>query len=228
MYLRQARLETGLSLRELERKTGVSDSEIYKIETGDQECRLSSFIKVCAALGVPGGLVLDQVVSSSMAYFFPLVANDPDFASFAASRWTLNNFARHAVIDQIACLCSVAAHLLRCSDATRKAQSLRYPGPDTEKAFVAFGQLVDATSEGLERLSILAALERTPITELHRHNLICTPLLQDVVKKAKRARAQPSLVPGIIRGEGVPIWWPLPAPQTPFAKGAQRSRSKKH
>src|SRR5713101_10199907 len=79
MYLRNARLAHGLSLRELERQTGVSDSEIHKVETGNQECRLSSFIKLCSALGVPCGLVLDQVISSSFAYFAKIVPTDPVF-----------------------------------------------------------------------------------------------------------------------------------------------------
>jgi hypothetical protein len=161
--------------------------------------------------------VLDQVVSSSMAYFNRCVANDPEFESFA-SRWTLNSFARAALIEQIGCMCSVAAHLLRCSDATRKAKSFDYPDSDTQAAFVAFAEKVDATHEGLERLSILSALERVPTAELRRHNLLCLPLLNDVVAKARRARPPKSLASGILSGKGVGMWWPLPAPRTPFTQ----------
>jgi len=219
MYLRDARIRAGLSLRELEKQSAVSDSEIHKIETGNQECRLSSFIKVCAALGLPGGLVLDQVVSSSMAYFHPIVEKDPTLESFIKGHWKVNSFGKRALTDQIACICSVAAHLLRCSDPKRKAASFQYPDPHTEKAFIAFAHTVDETSEGLERLSILAALVRGPLAELGRHNILCLHLLSFVARRSsKMAPSGKTIVEIAIRGEGVPLWWPLPAPETPFTR----------
>lgn len=219
MYLRDARMRAGLSLRELEKRSGVSDSEIHKIETGSQECRLSSFIKVCAAIGIPGGLVLDQVVSSSMAYFHPIVEKDSTLESFINAHWKVNSFGKRALTGQIACLCSVAAHLLRCADATRKAASFQYPDPHTERVFVDFGRTVDETSEGLERLSILAALEQSPLAELERHKILCLHLLNFVARRSSKIAPRGKTVEEIaIRGEGVPMWWPLPAPETPFTK----------
>jgi transcriptional regulator with XRE-family HTH domain len=222
MYLRDARNRAGLSLRDLERTTGVSDSEIHKIETGSQECRLSSFVKVCSALGVPGGLVLDQVVSSSFAYFSHVLLKDDELRGFSVKRWKANDFSHRVVTDQLACFSSVAAHLLRCSHATRKAKSFDYPAPTVGSAFLTFAATVDNTGEGLERLSILSALQHTPFQELERQRLLCLDYLDDLVQKANRARIPKSIVQSLEFARkgigGVPMWWPLPAPESPFTK----------
>lgn len=219
-YLRGARSRAGMSLRDLEKRAEVSDSEIHKIEAGNQQCRLSSFVRVCAALGLPGGLVLDQIVSSSFAYFTKRVFTDRDLPrildTYSVSPST---FAERVIVDQLGSICSVAAHLVRCSNATRKARALDYPAEDLKRAFVQFAQRIDNTSEGLERISIVSGLETTPIRELEQHGLMYSAFLSDLVEQAKRTPRLRTLMDVLRKTEGgVGIWWPLPAPRSPFEK----------
>ncbi len=56
--LRQIRQARNLSLRDLERLSGVDYSSISKIETGDVEPRLNTIIKIAKALNIS----LDELV----------------------------------------------------------------------------------------------------------------------------------------------------------------------
>jgi len=53
IYLRQARKERGLTLKDLEQLSGVSKSEISNIETGKVIPRLDVVCKIAKALGLP-------------------------------------------------------------------------------------------------------------------------------------------------------------------------------
>ncbi|SRR6266542_1885488 len=219
-YLRDERLAQQLSLRDLERQTGVSDSEIHKVETGDQECRLSSFVKICAALGIPPGLVLDEVVSSSFAFFEERARDDPTFKEFCAK---VGAGREEGLAAQIGAFCSIAAQLLRSSNATRKAESLRYPTDSVRKAFYEFAAFVDGTASGLERSNISKMLRRSPVAELRKRGLLDRPFFEDFARRVNALRAERD-DRGIFRGEGVEIWWPLAPRQTPFYSSQEASR----
>lgn len=215
MYLRDERLAQGLSLRQLEGQTGVSDSEIHKIETGSQECRLSSFIRISAALGIPPGLVLDQVISSSFAVFAGRIEGDPQFKELCEIRWKCDPALSEALTTQLANFCSVAAHLLRCSNATRKAESFNYPSDALRKAFLSFAAFADGVGSGLERANVLRMLQRAPIGELRNRGLLDLGFFDALALRAEELRL----------GKGGPIsfWWPLPPPRTPFYSSYEAS-----
>ena len=52
IFLYQARTEMGLSLRELEKRTGMSRNRINKIENGKSSPKLEELEWICEALGV--------------------------------------------------------------------------------------------------------------------------------------------------------------------------------
>ncbi|MGB9475502.1 MAG: helix-turn-helix transcriptional regulator, partial [Candidatus Udaeobacter sp.] len=192
IYLREKRLGYGLSLRELERQTGISDSEIHKLEVGNQECRLSSFIRICSGLGIPPGLALDQVILSSYSFFIPRIRSDPGFKHLCRKRWKHYPGRWKGLAVQLGMFCSTAAHLLRCADATGRAQSFLYPTNAVRKAFTQFAASVDQTNSGLERANTLNALKRQPTAELKTRGLLELRFLDRLAWGADDA-----------------LWWPI-------------------
>jgi transcriptional regulator with XRE-family HTH domain len=192
-YLRGTRLRNGLSLRDLERKSGVSDSEIFNIESGDQECRLSSLVKLCAALGVPTGIVLDQVVSSNFMHFWEHVSQDVALSRLTR-RWLRRNpMVDHGIETQLAIFCSVVADLLRCSNAFKKAHSFTYPkdGDELRKAFEDFARRLDSLDDPLGRSSILTALNKEPVRELEIQRVLCIEFLDSLVEELNQVTQTP-------------------------------------
>lgn len=51
-YLKEKRLELGLSQKELAEKAGVSSNTIYNIEKGNFSPNVSTYQKICKALNI--------------------------------------------------------------------------------------------------------------------------------------------------------------------------------
>jgi transcriptional regulator with XRE-family HTH domain len=49
----KARISRGFSLRDVSHITGLTHTEIHRIESAVQEIRLSTFIRLCAGLKIP-------------------------------------------------------------------------------------------------------------------------------------------------------------------------------
>src|SRR5258707_13145412 len=58
--LREAREALGFSLRELARTSGVSPSQILRIESGEFDCFLSSLVKLCGPIALRPGELLES------------------------------------------------------------------------------------------------------------------------------------------------------------------------
>jgi transcriptional regulator with XRE-family HTH domain len=171
-YLRFQRLRHGLSLRALEEETGVSDSEIHQLETGSQECRLTSFIRICSVLGVPPGLALDDVLVSSFSFFSLKISKDPLFKELCRERWNRNPDELTALPTQIGMYACTAAHLLRCANPKRRAQTFKYPTEALRIAFTEFAGHASEMTSSLERSNILKALQEQPVAELQARGLL--------------------------------------------------------
>lgn len=189
-YLRTARLSAGLSLREIESESGVARSEIQRLESGSQDFRLVSFLKLCAALGLPPSSVLDQVITCDPNYYAALVALDPFFkAELADVSIEAGSQKAELYSLYIGSLAAAAAQLLRCSNPPLRASLARYPNGKMQAAYIDFSRKIDFEMEQLDRLGIIRALKGSPISELKNQGLwnkeyLLAPL--DKVKKTTR------------------------------------------
>ena len=59
--IRTARQVNGLSLRKLQKITGVSFGHLSHVERGEYKVRLCTFIRICTALDMTPSLVLDAI-----------------------------------------------------------------------------------------------------------------------------------------------------------------------
>ncbi len=170
--LRQWRTSLGLSLRELEANSGVSDSEIYKVERGEQECRLESFIKITTALGVPPGWLIDDVIRTNDGIFAEAIKGDALFASLLVEMKVTDATAKQEIAILLSKFCQVVAFLLRCSNPARAAEFIRHQTPANRAAMVSFAARLNTLEGGAERLTVLGGLMRHPLTELRRLGLL--------------------------------------------------------
>jgi transcriptional regulator with XRE-family HTH domain len=178
-WLRWLRQRRGLSLRALETMTGITDSELNKIETARQECRLSSFVRICSALGVPAGWVLDLMVQGDQPTFHQKVLNDAGFEVLMESLQINDKKEQSAIAIQLSAACALAAILLRVSAPLRRARFYMYPGADWQSRFLSFAQRLDSTTESVDRAVVIRALHEQPVAQLQRLGLLSRASLEE-------------------------------------------------
>jgi transcriptional regulator with XRE-family HTH domain len=200
VYLGRARVALKWSLRELELASGVGHTEIYKIENDLQECRVPTFIRLAAALGIPWGRVFDDLGESNVGVFYRALTADRDFQALV-DRVSPNGYAGGP--DVAMCLHGIlafAAQLVRCASAERTARRASYPSQATRDAFIRYAQQVDAVESLVQRLSIKDQFLKRPIEGLTERGL----LFEDLLRSYVRNRALPKKQ----RQAGVGLWLP--------------------
>jgi len=207
-----ARAECGLTLRELAELTGISHSEIYKIESGGRECRLESLVHICAALGLPVGRLIDEITLAG-AGFHSTLPNDPAFSELVREQYPVDPPSIALIASNLASCCGLALHLTRCAYATRAAGRIRYPVEDLKARFLAYASRVDAIESPLARLKLAMGLKSNPIQSLASQNLLSEKFVKHVLEAAPVLNSAAGLLSfGEAAGQasGGMIWVPLP------------------
>lgn len=170
--IREARLRLGWTLKEASERTGISPSEIYKIENGNRECRLESLAHICAALGIPAGRLLDEITASEIDRATDLSAS-PSFQSLVDRCSIKDPGVAAAVAQNLRSCCGFGIQLLRCSCAARLARKVDYHGVlDLKTRFVAYAVRVDRIESSMERLEMVARINKDPVGFLIDYDLL--------------------------------------------------------
>jgi transcriptional regulator with XRE-family HTH domain len=190
--LRRLREDRGLSIRGQAVLCGVEHSEIYRIETGQQECRIETLIRLCGPLGVAAGWVLDHTMWSNVSLFNERVMASPDFARLADSIGANGAQARRAIAGTVANAGTLAAILIRSSTPRIRAQAGPYPHELWQRAFARFADQLESIGQAAERGMWLRSLLIDPVRELRDRDLLPEgALLAQVANLAlPRARRQ--------------------------------------
>jgi transcriptional regulator with XRE-family HTH domain len=223
-YLRELRHKLDFSLRELEARCGISDSELLRIETGSQECGLESFIRICAAMGIPWGEVLDNTVQADFVAYREAVV-----ASFVFQKMASKHEKQAVQLSfNVAMMAAFAAHLCRCSRPADRAKATVFPTAGIRAAFCRFSDRLDKNFTGrdrlsaltVERVSILSALLDDPVAELERHGLFNVELMKGLLECLTLigSEGKPDHMGGGFLGMDTqpPCWTPFPSPATYF------------
>jgi transcriptional regulator with XRE-family HTH domain len=176
-FLRKLRKDRGYSLTRLETLSGVSDSEIHRVETGQQDCGIQSLVRLCAALGTTPGYILDRALASKRGEIQNRILADPDFLSLK-SRLAFATPERIASFaDALIHVCQAFSVLLRCSDPVSFVKNFRFPLPEWEKGFSDFAARLASIGEGVDRASMMYGLLANPVRELKSQGLLPDALL---------------------------------------------------
>jgi transcriptional regulator with XRE-family HTH domain len=166
------REKRGLTQRALGALGNIAHSEVQRVESGQQECRLSSFIAICGELGVPPGWVLDLMIRSNPALFFQRLEGDPGFTNLMESLGITVKREREDLALHLASACELAAVLLRLSAPRRRAQFQHYPTDEWRSCFLEFARRVESFAESFDRMATLVALRNKPVATLKRFGLL--------------------------------------------------------
>lgn len=182
--VRLGREKSGLTLRALAARAGLSHSEISKVESGSQDCRLESFIRICTALGLPPGDVLDESVLFSSEPFVKGIKRHPLTAEIG------NKDKNAGVIfaAEMATWAAFIAQLLVCSHPVKKASGIMYPDSDVDRHFLEFAFFLENLHPE-KRLAILLALKEDPLQTLLEYRVMPKSFLRKFVEP------QPGLLP---------------------------------
>jgi transcriptional regulator with XRE-family HTH domain len=189
-WLRWLRTDRGLSLRTLEMFSGVDDAEIHRIETGQQECRIETLLRLCGPLGVAPGWILDRVESSSIAAFYQCVLADTAFDDLVDRLNAKAEELRKSLAQNLASACTLAAILIRSSLPESRAKIVSFPHPDWEVAFFAFAKRLSTLEASVDRASILHSLWNSPARALANNNLLPEAPLKEQIEDFGRPKAR--------------------------------------
>lgn len=174
----QWREKSETSLRELQARSGVSDSEISRIEKGGQDCRLESFIRICAALGLPAGFILDNAVAFALTSFETGVKDHPLILEIANK----NKGLIDVLSQNVSAFAAFAAKLLISSRPLENAAAPRYFNRELEARFIDLGHYLDDYVPPQKRLAFLLALKARPVDTLAELRLISSAILRELAE----------------------------------------------
>lgn len=172
--IRKLRENAGLSLRALESKSGVPNSEISKIEAGSQDCRLYSFIRIASALGVPAGATIDMILTVDALLYEPAIQADPTFGDMVRPLKTTASTASFLS----AVLAAFAAQLAISSKPTLVVIDIAYPNAEIRDAFVRFAEAVENGMKVEDRMALLVKLKGSPLQTLKELGLLTADLFK--------------------------------------------------
>lgn len=171
-FLRRLRKDRGYSLARLETLSGVSDSEIHRVETGQQDCAIQSLVRLCAALGTTPGYILDRSMKTSRTEIHKRILADSDFGAIKKGLTFATPVGLASFEDALVCACQAFSILLRCSDPVSYRRNLQFPLAEWERGFTDFAARIAAIGEGVDRASMMHGLLTNPIRELRSQGLL--------------------------------------------------------
>ncbi len=217
-YLRIVRTAAGFSLRDLEAMSGVSDSEIFKVESGAQDCRLESYVRICGALGITWGHALDNCLAGQFACYVDKIPGHAFFKGaekIVDAEYPVDGFIELLAVN-IAMCAAFMAHLIRCSRPSERARDQDYPSPYIKEKFCAFGDVMQKRMAPLDRLSFLKVIESDPLEALIAAKLMDHQILKDFIAAQSKKKSE-SMGGRLERDYGIstdaPTWTPFTPPE---------------
>lgn len=181
--LRAARLAARISFRDLARESGISMTQLQRMEEGKTDYALTRFIRICFALGLPPGDVMERAYLVSATKPRVDVSGDNDvMEALHAARLsgveaqkalaTIGNFAGH--------LHWVVIHTLVSSRPAFTRAAASSPSAACHEALLKFGDMVEECSSS-ERLEMVRSLKIRPLDKLKSLGLITPQTIADVI-----------------------------------------------
>jgi transcriptional regulator with XRE-family HTH domain len=152
-----------LSVRALARSSGVSHSQILRIESGEFDCLTSSFVRLCGAMGLPFSDLLECCILVDYGVYEGAVKAE------LAEHFKDDAESKMALIDLLLGASITISHLLRASDPVSAAGEFWYPSDKiAERLRQIAGQLADRPMDISQRFIFLNQLQQKPAATLSR------------------------------------------------------------
>lgn len=188
-FLRMARHDHALSLRQLAAKSKVSASQLLRIESGEFDVRLSALLRAAAALGIPAGVVLEQGWRPSPGFYGKrlgelglrgLVKAGADAHGKSEGRSKL-----HKLIPFFANCCMAVGYLARSSNPPKLVKIIGFPFDELKTVFFNVAEAINLFAFA-DRLSVLEELQDDPLSLLIRLKIAVPEITELFLQEAAR------------------------------------------
>jgi transcriptional regulator with XRE-family HTH domain len=183
--LRRSRMRIGLSIRGLSARSGVSASQILRVESGEFDIMLSTLLKLARHLGIPAGLVLEQGALPNPGFYAKLIGQSgiPGLlTAIAPSKRPRNALTRVIMLGTQSAV--AASWLLQSSHASKLVILIDFPLNSIRTTFVRFAGTIDQLDIE-DRVSLQRQLDSEPIELLTRLELITPAIAAEFLAKVK-------------------------------------------
>jgi len=208
-YLRTARTRLGYSLRELEGISGVSDAQIRRIECGDFNCAIDTFLRLCVALGLPFGELLECIATPTESLVMKSLNSDPAVKALLREAGMLSDWQRAVGLQLLASLGLLLAHCVFSSNPAKRFADSAFADDPMKRALEPLVASLDSNIPADARLRFLCDLQQA-----------CLPTLLslgfashgEMVALLKRHSDRPSMTSAFFGPEpqNFPAWLPNP------------------
>jgi transcriptional regulator with XRE-family HTH domain len=178
--LKRARERLRLTLRDVATHSGVSASQIMRMESGEFEYSASKFARVACALGLPPGLVMDLAVEHKDDRCHGYGEGEGELFDLIVRRFKSDahneKLLRSSAIT--ASLCNLLFEIILSSNPVLVAK--RKPLPHVAAIatnLVKFAQSLDQEMSNSERLALINAIVDRPFYKLQALGILTDELL---------------------------------------------------
>lgn len=178
-------MRVGISIRDLASRSGVSTSQILRVETGEFDIMLSTLLRLARHLGVPAGLVLEHGALPNPGFYAKLIGQSgiPGLLSaIAPSKRPRNALTRVIMLSTQSAV--AASWLLQSSHASKLVTLIDFPLSSIRTTFVRFAGTIDQLDIE-DRVSLQRQLDSEPIELLTCLKLITPAIAAEFLTKVE-------------------------------------------
>lgn len=197
-FLRKVRTDMGLSLRRLAADSGVSTSQIMRLESGEYGISLEIVVKLSISLGLPVGFIAESCAALPPKGFEAAIKKSPAFTDFVKKAGIVQKFEQGLVVHLASTGAALFAHLLLSSNPLRWVRLATFPFELMRDEFRNQAELIEAKFDPIERRVALKALEREPWEDLFSRGLCDERIVEGFLKRKPES--------------GSLLWYPLVDP----------------
>ena len=177
-----ARLGMRLSIRELAKMTGVSPSHLLRIESSEYDFTITKFIRICEALGLPVGIILESALfkTRDLEMAQQNVWDDPDLAPISEST-TLPDDRGSTATDRLGALVLALSEaviaMVMSSNPAGLARSFETLFPEVKPRLQALAERIDIWATIEERIYTVKAIQSRPFSRLRAMGVLDIELI---------------------------------------------------
>ena len=150
-FLRAAREEECLTVRQVADAAGLDFSHISKIELGRLDVSVGNFIRICFALCLPPGVVLESCSFVSRGTYREPFFNDDQVKAMASGKGAEAETFRMQAADFLGGTALAVSYLLKSTNPVATVERLSFPVPAQRDRLRTFAKKIPSTLSPLDR-----------------------------------------------------------------------------
>ncbi len=180
--LRVTREEGFLTVRQVALASGLSFTHISKIELGQLDVSADKFVRLCYALGIPPGILLESCAFLSRMIYHVDWLNDEHLKAWAEER-NLNRAEKQEGADFIAGTALLLSYLLKSSNPTFLLERIDFPVHEQKQRFDDFVQTLPLSEPPENRRALVFNLIADPFPTLRTLKLLEDSFLEKYLEQ---------------------------------------------